>query len=122
MCALPLPTFPTGIMRPRFHPTDGQLYVCGMFAWAGNQSRPGGFYSVRHTGKPTDLPVGLKARTGGVELTFSDALGTRIECDNIRPVSPRTCTAIRTGEGPPNNSLDDPALCRDTEINPRARG
>ena len=42
MCALPLPPFPTGIMRGRFHPTDGQLYTCGMFAWAGNQTVPGG--------------------------------------------------------------------------------
>jgi putative heme-binding domain-containing protein len=73
-CALPLPTFPTGIMRPRFHPTDGHLYVCGMYAWAGNQTAPGGFYRVRYTGKPADLPIGLKARAGGVELTFTDPL------------------------------------------------
>ncbi len=74
MCALPLPPFPTGIMRGRFHPTDGQLYACGMFAWAGNQTAPGGFYRVRYTGKPADLPVGLKAKAGGVELTFTDPL------------------------------------------------
>ncbi|MEZ6064318.1 MAG: DUF6797 domain-containing protein [Planctomycetaceae bacterium] len=74
MCALPLPNFPTGIMRPRFHPTDGQLYVCGMFAWAGNQSTPGGFYRLRHTGRPTDLPIGLSASNGALELTFTDPL------------------------------------------------
>ena len=45
-----------------------------MFAWAGNQTQPGGFYRVRYTGKPADLPVGLKAKTGGVEITFTDAL------------------------------------------------
>ncbi len=81
MCALPLPTFPTGIMRPRFHPTDGQLYVCGMFAWAGNQTVPGGFYRVRYTGKPADLPVGLKAKSGAVELTFTDALDAKNAAD-----------------------------------------
>ena len=74
LCALPLPTFPTGVMRPRFHPTDGSLYACGMYAWAGNQTAPGGFYRVRYTGKPADLPVGLKARAGGVELLFTDPL------------------------------------------------
>jgi putative heme-binding domain-containing protein len=74
MCALPLPAFPTGVMRPRFHPTDGHLYVCGMFAWAGNQTVPGGFYRVRHTGKPTDLPVGLSAKSGRVEIAFTDPL------------------------------------------------
>jgi len=74
MCALPLPAFPTGVMRPRFHPTDGHLYVCGMYAWAGNQTAPGGFYRVRYTGKPADLPVGLTAKAGAVELTFTDTL------------------------------------------------
>ncbi len=74
MCALPLPTFPTGIMRGRFHPTDGQLYTCGMFAWAGNQHAPGGFYRVRFTGQSADLPVGLKAKKDRLELTFSDAI------------------------------------------------
>jgi putative heme-binding domain-containing protein len=74
MCALPLPTFPTGVMRPRFHPTQGELYVCGMYAWAGNQTAPGGFYRVRYTGQPADLPVALKAKVGAVELTFTDPL------------------------------------------------
>jgi hypothetical protein len=74
MCALPLPPLPTGVMRGRFHPTDGQLYACGMYAWAGNQTRPGGFYRVRYTGKPADLPVGLRAKAGGLEVTFTDAL------------------------------------------------
>lgn len=81
MCALPLPTFPTGIMRPRFSPTDGQLYACGMFAWAGNQTAAGGFYRVRCTGKPADLPIGLKARAGGVELTFTDPLDATAAAD-----------------------------------------
>ncbi len=81
MCALPLPIFPTGIMRPRFHPIDGQLYVCGMFAWAGNQTQAGGFYRVRYTGKPADLPVALKAKDGGVELTFTDELDAKAAVD-----------------------------------------
>jgi len=36
MAALPMPQFPTGVLRARFHPRDGQFYGCGMFAWAGN--------------------------------------------------------------------------------------
>jgi putative heme-binding domain-containing protein len=74
VCALPLPASPTGIMRGRFNPVDGQLYTCGMFAWAGNQQVPGGFYRVRYTGKPADLPVGLKATANGVEVTLTDAV------------------------------------------------
>jgi hypothetical protein len=74
MCALPLPRFATGVMRGRFHPGDGQLYCCGMFAWAGNQTQPGGFYRIRATGKPVYLPVGLSAKKSGMVLTFSGAL------------------------------------------------
>lgn len=74
VCELPLPPFPTGVMRGRFHPQDGQLYTCGMFAWAGNQTQPGGFYRVRFTGKPAWQPVGLQFRQGKVRVRFSDPL------------------------------------------------
>lgn len=74
MCELPLPTFPTGIMRGRFNPLDGQLYACGMFAWAGNATQPGGLYRIRATGKPMHLPTGLKATTSGLQITFTEPL------------------------------------------------
>jgi putative heme-binding domain-containing protein len=74
VCALPVPQFPTGVMRGRFHPVDGQLYLCGMYAWAGTQQQPGGFYRVRFTGRPVHVPLSLKARRGGMELRFSGAL------------------------------------------------
>jgi putative heme-binding domain-containing protein len=77
MAAFPLPVFPTGIMRGRFNPADGQLYVCGMYSWAGNQTQPGGLYRIRATGKPAHLPIGLRARQTGLEITFSDPLDTR---------------------------------------------
>ena len=71
MCQLPITQFPTGTMRGRFHPTDGQLYLCGMFAWAGTQHQDGGFYRIRYTGKPVHLPIGLNARRNGMSITFS---------------------------------------------------
>jgi putative heme-binding domain-containing protein len=71
---LPIPQFPTGIMRGRFHPSDGELYTCGLYAWAGNQTQPGGFYRVRYTGKPLYVPVGLRARRDGIAITFTGAL------------------------------------------------
>jgi putative heme-binding domain-containing protein len=74
MSELPLPAFPTGIMRGRFHPQDGQLYVCGMFAWAGSATQPGGLYRVRYTGRPVYVPVKLHARRGGLDITFSGPL------------------------------------------------
>jgi hypothetical protein len=74
MAALPLPPFPTGVMRGRFHPTDGHLYVCGMYSWAGNQQAPGGMYRLRATGKPALLPIGYHVERDGLSLTFSDCL------------------------------------------------
>ena len=74
MCALPLPRFPTGVMRGRFHSQDGQLYCCGMFAWAGDQTQPGGFYRVRYTGKKANIPIDLRVSPGTIRITFSDPL------------------------------------------------
>ena len=74
MCALPMKAFPTGVMRGRFHPVNGQLYTAGMFAWAGNQQQAGGFYRVRYTGKPAHVPLSMQATTRGVRVTFSDPL------------------------------------------------
>jgi cytochrome c5 len=71
---LPIPEFPTGTMRGRFHPANGHLYTCGMYAWAGNRQWDGGFYRVRATRKAANLPTGLHARTNGMEIQFSDAL------------------------------------------------
>ena len=74
MIRLPIPDLPTGIIRGRFHP-NGNLYVCGMSAWATSQmDLPGGFYRIRQTGKPVHLPIELNAYTHGMELTFSDPL------------------------------------------------
>jgi hypothetical protein len=82
MCELPLPQFPTGIMRGRFHPVDGQLYACGMFAWGSNQEQQeGGFYRIRYTGRPVHLPIGLQAKRNGVELVFSETLDPAAAAD-----------------------------------------
>jgi putative heme-binding domain-containing protein len=74
MCALPVPPSPTGIMRGRFSPADGHLYTCGLFAWAGDRTQPGGLYRIRATGKPMYIPIGLHARKDGVSMTFTGLL------------------------------------------------
>ncbi len=82
MVELPVPQFPTGIMRGRFNPQDGQLYVCGMSAWATNQMlQTGGFYRVRYTAKALHLPVALKSTSQGLQITFSDPLDHRSATD-----------------------------------------
>jgi putative heme-binding domain-containing protein len=75
MSQIPLPQFPTGVMRARFHPTNGQMYACGMRAWGSNQiSDSGGLYRIRYTGKPMYLPIGLNAKSDGMQITFSEPL------------------------------------------------
>lgn len=85
MCQLPIQDFPTGIMRGRFSPFDGQLYVCGLSAWATNQTaQEGGLYRIRYTGKPVALPVKLSASETGMRIGFSEPLGagTSLAPDN----------------------------------------
>ena len=73
--------FPTGVMRGRFHPSDGQLYACGLFGWAGNKTRPGGFYRLKHTGKPVHIPIAINALKDGVSLTFMHELDPETAAD-----------------------------------------
>ncbi|MBM3883092.1 MAG: c-type cytochrome [Verrucomicrobia bacterium] len=66
--------FPTGVMRGAFHPKDHQLYTCGLYGWAGNKTRAGGFYRVRFTGRPLHLPHRLEIAQDGILLGFTDPL------------------------------------------------
>ncbi len=75
LCRLPIPDFPTGIMRGRVHPTNGRLYLAGLSAWATSQTeQEGGFYRLRPTGQPAALPTAWHVINGGLELTFSEPL------------------------------------------------
>lgn len=77
MCELPIDPLPTGIMRGRFHPSDGGLYAVGMFAWAGNQTQDGGFYRVRYTGKPLHVPIALHCQGTTLRIGLSDDIDPR---------------------------------------------
>jgi hypothetical protein len=71
VCELPMPAFATGIMRGRFG-SDGALYTCGMFAWAGNATDPGGFHRIRRGTVPAQVPLTVQAKQGAINVTFSD--------------------------------------------------
>ena len=85
LCRLPIPDFPTGIMRGRLHPANGQLYLCGLSAWATSQTeQEGGFYRLRPTGQPAALPTAWHVIHGGIELTFSEPLSAATAIDPTR--------------------------------------
>ena len=66
--------FQSGVMRARFNPADGQLYVAGLKGWQTAATRDGGFYRVRYTGKPVTMAVKAHAATNGIQLTFASPL------------------------------------------------
>jgi cytochrome c5 len=71
---LPIPRFSTGVMRGRFNPGDQQLYLCGLSAWGSTQPQLGGLYRIRKVDQPMVIPIGIKATTTGMELSFTDEL------------------------------------------------
>lgn len=77
---LPL-SFDSGIMRARFSPKDGQLYLVGLKGWQTSAAKNGCFQRVRYTGKPVNLPRQLHAVKGGLSLEFSDALDKELATD-----------------------------------------
>lgn len=66
--------FAAGIMRGRFSPHDGQLYVSGLRGWQTRAVRDGCFQRVRYTGGAVHLPVAVRTYTNGIALTFSETL------------------------------------------------
>jgi hypothetical protein len=66
--------FDSGIMRGRFSPSDGQLYLCGLTGWQNNATKDGGFYRVRFTGEPANMPNGLHIHSREIEIRFTDPL------------------------------------------------
>ena len=60
------------VMRARFHPRNGQLYVIGFRGWQTNGRDA--LQRVRYTGVNTPLPVGLHAHANGLLIRFSAPL------------------------------------------------
>lgn len=66
--------FSSGVMRARFNPLDGQLYLTGLRGWQTDGVRDGGFFRVRYTGQPVSWPTEFHARKTGVEIVYSSPL------------------------------------------------
>lgn len=67
-------SFNTGIMRARFNPNDGQLYVAGMRGWQTDAAKDAGFQRVRYTGKTVNMPTDLHIKSDGVEIGFTSPI------------------------------------------------
>ncbi|HUR60072.1 MAG TPA: DUF6797 domain-containing protein, partial [Opitutaceae bacterium] len=60
------------VMRARFHPANGQLYVIGFRGWQTNGRDA--FQCIRYTGVTMPQPVGLHAKANGIVIEFSAPL------------------------------------------------
>jgi hypothetical protein len=64
--------FQSGIMRARFNPKDGQLYVAGLRGWQTTAVKNGCLQRVRYQpGPPVRMPIGLHATQTGVKIDFA---------------------------------------------------
>ncbi|HVE42679.1 MAG TPA: DUF6797 domain-containing protein [Planctomycetota bacterium] len=100
--------FPSGVMRGRFNPADGQLYVAGLRGWSSAAAKDCAFQRVRYTGKPVHLPINVVTRKGGMDVTFTSPLDAASVADpeNIGAVA---FNVVRTaGYGSPEFSIEDP--------------
>jgi hypothetical protein len=73
--------FPSGIMRGRFSPRDGQLYLTGLNVWQSDAVKVGCFSRVRFTGNSIAQPVAIKTTRSGVSITFTAALDPAAAAD-----------------------------------------
>ncbi len=67
-------TFDSGLMRARFNPIDGQLYLTGLKGFDTVAARDGVFCRVRYTGKPLYLPTALQVAADGLNISFPTPL------------------------------------------------
>ena len=73
--------FETGIMRARFNPVDGQLYVCGLKGWQTRAAKDGAFQRVRYTGKPVHMPLDMHVLHDAISITFTSPVDKSIATD-----------------------------------------
>ncbi len=100
--------FDSGIMRARFSPTDGQLYVTGLKGWQTRAAKDGCFQRVRYTGKPVNLPTEMHVKRDGIAITFTSPLdpSSATDADNY---ATEQWNYIWSGSyGSPDVSRDDP--------------
>ena len=76
--------FQSGVMRGRFNPRDGQLYVCGMRGWQTSGLKDGCLQRVRYTGGELHMPTKLKVLSDGLEIKFSQVLDEELATDTKR--------------------------------------
>ncbi len=106
--AFPL-NFASGIMRARFNPRDGQLYLAGLKGWQTRAALDAGLFRVRYTGGKPHMPIAIHPIKAGVKLTFTDPLDREIATDVSSYQVQRWNYVYSDKYGSPEFSVADPA-------------
>ncbi len=72
----------SAVMRGRFQPGTGDLYLIGFRGWQTNGGT--GFHRVRFTGTEKPVPLSLEAHENGIKVKFSEALSPEVVSDPRR--------------------------------------
>src|SRR5687768_3747542 len=82
---IPLPgTFTTPTLKGRVHPTDGQLYLAGFQIWQSKAKDVSSLTRLRYTGRPSTLPVAVRAGQQGILVRFATRLDAATARDAAR--------------------------------------
>jgi hypothetical protein len=102
-------SFASSCMRARFHPLDGQLYVCGLQGWQTSASLLSALQRVRYTGQPARMPIALAVHRDGIALTFTDPIDPELAVDPESWTIERWNYVWSEQYGSPEVALADPA-------------
>lgn len=100
--------FYSGLMRARFNPNDGQLYLAGLKGWQTAATKDGGFYRVRYTGKPVYMSESFHAAENGVQVGFTCKLDPKTANDAGSWAAERWNYFYSGSYGSPEFSVDHP--------------
>ena len=101
--------FETGIMRARFNPKDGQLYVTGLKGWQTDGAKDSAIQRVRYTGKTVTMPETLHVTDKGIHITFTAPLDTN-SANDVQNYSIEQYNYHWTKDyGSPEFSVEDPS-------------
>jgi hypothetical protein len=101
-------TFASGVLRGRFHPKDGQLYVAGIKGWSTSGTRDGCLQRVRYTGRPVHTVSEMHVRKDAIELTFTNPLDVESASDVDRWAAQQWNYLYSEKYGSPDFSVADP--------------
>ncbi|MEI6541736.1 MAG: hypothetical protein WCO86_19765 [Planctomycetota bacterium] len=79
---LPL-QFKSGIMRGRFNPVDGHLYVSGLRGWQTTGLKWGCLQRVRYTGGTPHIPSGIRVNKDGIYIPFYCEMDPSLDGDDF---------------------------------------